>query len=69
MTHTAESIYRRNSKLKWERNDDTDSWTADTANGVCIAFRDPLDYEMCGRQAETLNRFNEMTKSNRSKLK
>jgi len=69
MTHTAESIYRRNSKLKWERDDDTDSWTAATANGVCIAFRDPLDYEMCGRQAETLNRFNEMTKSNRSKLK
>jgi|TARA_B110000902_G_C14210999_1_gene551352 hypothetical protein len=69
MTHTAESIYRRNSKLKWERNDDNDSWTAATANGVCIAFRDPLDYEMCGRQAETLNRFNEMTKSNRSKLK
>ena len=50
-------------------DDSTESWTAAEGTGICIAFRDPLDYEMCGRQAETLNRFNEMTKSNRSKLK
>tara|TARA_R110000751_G_scaffold94252_1_gene183977 strand:+ start:31 stop:246 length:216 start_codon:yes stop_codon:yes gene_type:complete len=71
MTHTADSIYARNRRLKWERNDDNDSWTAVTedGNGICIAFKDPLDYEQCGKQAEVLNRFNEMSKNNRSKLK
>jgi|TARA_R110002020_G_scaffold202084_8_gene405110 hypothetical protein len=71
MTHTAESIYRRNCKLKWEYNDNSNGWTAVTedGNGICIAFKDPLDYENCGKQAEVLNRFNEMHKRNRSKRK
>jgi hypothetical protein len=69
MTHTADSIYARNRRLNWVYNDDTESWTAVEGTGICISFKDPLDYEHCGKQAEILNRFNKMSKNDRSKLK